>query len=123
MQPVGTMQRKHVPIPVGTSYIEQKNYLVSLLISNLDHADRFSFLCYCLYCNNIKGDYNRKIFVLKMVPHPRQSVGTRWVREKPTYITTNFQSLLDVLLSKTCTVKVLLQTISKETVTSKRLFV
>ena len=45
MQPVGTMQRKHVPIPVGTSYIEQKNYLVSLLISNLDHADRFG--CYC----------------------------------------------------------------------------
>ena len=27
MQPVGTMQRKHVPIPVGTSYIEQKKLL------------------------------------------------------------------------------------------------
>ena len=53
----------YVPIPVGTSYIEQKNYLVSLLISNLDHADRFGFLC---YCNNIKGDYNHKKFFMKI---------------------------------------------------------
>ena len=80
MQPVGTMQRKHVlAIPVGTSYIEQKNYLVSLLISNLDDADRFGFLCYCWYCNNIKGDYNHK----KTIPHPQQSVFTmpcnQWV--------------------------------------------
>jgi hypothetical protein len=63
-QPVGTMQRKHVPIPVGTSYLEQKNYLASLLISNLDHVDRFGFLCYCWYCNSIKGDYNHKTFFL-----------------------------------------------------------
>ena len=44
-------------------------------------------------------------------------------RENPTYISTNYQSLLDVLQTKTFIVKVLLQTISKEAATSKRLFV
>ena len=86
MQPVGTMQRKHVPIPVGTSYIEQKNYLVSLLISNQDHADRFGFFCYCWFCNNIKGDYNHKTFFMKMIPNPRQSVGTRQLKHVSTYV-------------------------------------
>ena len=36
-----------------------KNYLVSLLILNIDHADHFGVLC---YCNNIKGEYNHKTF-------------------------------------------------------------
>jgi hypothetical protein len=44
MQPVGTRQRKHVPIPVGTSYAEQKNNHASLVISKLDHADHFDLL-------------------------------------------------------------------------------
>ena len=63
MQPVGTMQRKHVPIPVGTSYIEQKNYLVSLLISNLDHADRFGFFATADSATILKVTIITKLFL------------------------------------------------------------
>lgn len=63
-----------------------KNYLVSLLISNQDHADRFGFFCYCWFCNNIKGDYNHKTFFMKMIPNPRQSVGTRQLKHVSTYV-------------------------------------